>query len=299
MNIIPYNLLQRRLMVVFALPLFYSIVFQPAPPTIAAAVEPCVPVAQDRTTVQIPITVGWVWRKSETKILAKIGPVFPAVFSMNSFKVYGFVKGRWPIVIDYELEPDSTAELMIGTKHRELTRPIQLESTNGQRRQLQTVLPEGFGEKPQVGVLSFDAHKTGPGPRRPARFFLYGLGVGDKAVGSMVIDQLVFQPGSIHPKLKQKATYSFRSLSDLDAASVNFMLVTLSPDGVVRPQLVASETLENGVRRGDSVKKDWDGKNSKGKISLGPHQFHVRAWRGSKSGADWVFAATQQVVRVE
>jgi len=256
------------------------------------------PVTQDTTRVQIPIPVP---RPSTTKILARIGPVFPTVFSMNSFKVYGFVKGRWPIVIDYELEAASTAEVMIRTNIDKGSRVVrlQLESTNGQRRQLQTNLPKEFGEKPQVGELSFEAYKNGSGPRKPARFFLYGLGVGDKAVGSMVIDQLQFQPGSIHPRLKEKATYSFRCLADFNAASANFMLITLSPDGVVRPQLVASEKLNHGVRRGDSVKKDWDGKDRKGRISRGPHQFHFRAWRSLNSGADWVFAATQQVVKVE
>jgi hypothetical protein len=233
------------------------------------------------------------------EIIAKSGPAFAAVFSMSSFSVNGYVKGRWPIVIDYELEAESAAEVTISIKDTKQTFVIELPPTNDQRKEVIRQLPEEFGQEPQVGLLSFQAFKTGPGQRKPARFFLYGLGVGDRAVGSMVIDQLQFQPGSIHPKLKEKASYSFRSLSDFDTGSADFMLVTLSSDGVVRPQLVARETLKNGVRRGESVSKDWDGKDSKGKISEGPHQFHVRMWRGLKGGGDWVFAATRQVVRVE
>ena len=237
--------------------------------------------------------------KSEAEIIAKSGPAFPAVFSMTSLSIKGFVKGRWPIVIDYELERDSTAIITISTKDTKQPLIIQLPPTDDQRKEVVRELAEEFGKKPQVGVFRFEAFKTGPGQRNPARFFLYGLGVGDKAVGSMVIDQLQFQPGSIRTKLKEKASYSFRSASDFNTVSADFMLVTLSTDGVVRPQLAFRETLKNGVRRGDSVKRDWDGRNNKGKISQGPHQFHVRAWRSLKGGADWVFAATQQVVRVE
>jgi hypothetical protein len=285
MSISSYKLPGKRLLVLFALLVFPMLVFEPAPQTITAQ-------------IQIPIP-GSGSGGSEAESIAKNGPAFPAVFSMSSFSVKGFVKGRWPIVIDYELEAESNALVTISVKGTKQPLVIKLEPTNDQHKEVISQLPEEFGKKPQVGVLSFQAFKTGAGERRPARFFLYGLGVGDHAVGSMVIDQLHFQPGHIRPKLKEKASYSFRALSDFDTVSADFMLVTLSPDGVVRPQLAAREMLQNGVRRGESVAKDWNGKNDKGKISQGSHQFHVRVWRGLKSGGDWVFAATQQTVRVE
>lgn len=322
MNIIPYRLSGRRLIVGLALPLFCLLVFQPTPQTIAFCVEPSVLVAQSlpsrvaptwsftsrqslspivsytKNAAQIPIP-GFGGAKSEADIIGKSGPVFPAVFNMSRFSVKGFVQGLWPIVIEYELESESTGEVTIATIDGKQSFVIQLPPTNDKPQEVKRKLPEAFGKKPQVGVLSFEAFKTGPGQRTPARFFLYGLGVGDKAVGSMVIDQLQFQPGTIRPKQKEKASYSFHSLSDFNTGSADFMLVTLSADGVTRPQLVYREMLKDGIRRDASVRKDWDGKNAKGRISLGTHQFHVRVWRGLKSGGDWVFAAKKQLVRVE
>jgi hypothetical protein len=114
----------------------------------------------------------------------------------------------------------------------------------------------------------------------------------------MVIDRLQFQPPSIRPKLKEMASYSFHSSSDFDTVAAEFRLVTRSPGRGVSSQLAFRETLKEGVARDGSVTKFWDGKNGKGKISQGPHQFSVRAWRGLKSGADWVFAAKNQLVTV-
>jgi len=306
--IIPYKLTGRRILIPFATSLFSLFVFQPAPPAAAARADPSDLKNRTQIRVQFPVR-----KKSEkekkvesaeskakivAEVIAKSGPEFPTVFSMSSFSLKGFVKGLWPIVIDYELEPESSAVITISAGDKQQPFIIELPTTNDERKEVIRQLPEAFGQKPQVGVLSFQALKNGTGERRPARFFLYGLGVGDHAVGSMVVDQLQFKPGQIRPQLGEKASYSFRALSDFDTGSADFMLVTLSSDGVVRPQLAASAPLKNGVRRGESVTRDWDGKN-RGKISQGTHQFRVRVWRGLKSGGDWVFAFTRQTVRVE
>ena len=321
MNIIPSKLWKTGFL--FSWLVVSLLTFQPAPQATATGIDPPVSAARwlpgsaaprpsfparpsssprvsgAKSPAQIDIRPGW-GVKIETKagILVKAGPVFAAAFSMSNFSVSGFVKDRWPIVIDYELEADSTAEVTIKVKDSKQPFVIHLESTNDQRKVITSNLPEGFGKKPQVGEPSFAAFKTGPGQRQPTRFFLYGMGVGDKAVGSMVIDQLQFQPGSVRSKLKERARYSFRSTSDFDTVSADFMLVTLS-SGVVHAQLAFREVLKNGVRRSESVARDWDGKNSKGKISQGPHQFRVRVWRGLKNGGDWAFASAKEVVRVE
>lgn len=298
MSIILYNLSKRRSRALFARLVLCLLVFQLAPQTRAQKSSSLTASgAKNMAPVQIVIPIP----KSKAKVLYKKGPVFLATFSMSNFSMLGFVKDQWPIVIEYELEPDSTAFITISIMDNDKNKPfvIELPPTNNERRQVIHRLPDGFGKKPQVGVLSFRAFKNGPGERKPARFFLSGLGVGDKAVGSMVIDQLQFQPGSINTKLKEKASYSFRSLSDFNTGSADFMLVKPSSDGVVRPQLAGRQELKNGVRGNTIVSKEWDGKNLKGKYSQGPHQFYVRVWRGAKSGGDWVFAATRQTVIVQ
>lgn len=287
MSIIPDKLSGKRFIVLFALLLFSPLVFQPETQTVMAQIRIPLPGKSDKV-------------KIDASTLAKIGPVIPAIFNMSNFTVQGLVQGKgWLIAIDYELEADSTAEVTITT--RKAKQPFVIQLSPAERKEVIRELPEEFGDKPQLGELSFRAFKTGPGEKKLARFFLYGLAVGRKgvAVGSILIDQLRFQPGSIRPKLKEKASYSFRSLSDFDMAAVEFSIVREAADGVIRPQRVATETIKSGVRRNESVAKDWDGKDSKGKISQGAHQFHVRVWRGIKSGGDWVSVGSKQMVKVE
>lgn len=314
MTLIPYQL-SRRLPVLFALLVFSLFAFRPQPETIAASEEQSVSAAQGsnlvvsyaKTTTKGIQSIS-VKREDKKQLkladilskLDKLGPLFPATaYSMSNFSVEGVVKGNWPIVVDYELEADSTAEVTISINDGKLKIAIPLPPTNGERGEAQTRLPEVFGQGPQLGVVSFKAFKNGPEPRKPAQFFLYGLGVGDKAVGSMVIVQLRFQPGRIRPKLKEKASYSFKSLSDFSNVTADFKIATVAPDGSTHPQLAYSKEFKDGVRQDQTMNGDWDGKNSKGKISVGPHQFHIRAWRGLKSGADWAFAAEKKLVTVE
>jgi len=250
----------------------------------------------------IPIPIrGKAKSKAEiiAETMARNGPALAEVISMSSFSVNGFAKDGWPIVICYELEEQSTAKLTITTNDGKQSFVIELQSTNGRPAEIIRQLPPQFGKEPQIALFSFQAFKNGPaGERKPAEFFLCGLGLGPHAVGSMVIDRLQFQPPSIRPKLKEKASYSFHSSSDFDTVAAEFRLVTRSPGRGVSSQLAFRETLKEGVARDGSVTKYWDGRNSKGKISQGPHQFCVRAWRGLKSGADWVFAAKDELVTV-
>jgi hypothetical protein len=326
MTLMSCRLLRRKPLILFALFVFSLFIFQPrVQPTAASTGQP-ISDAQDRTsahssaelrsslialyaenTIQrVPVNIDI--KKKQTKVdeilakLSTLGPVFPAAaFSMSNFAVEGFVRGRWPIVVVYELEADSTAEVTVSTINdgkREAFR-IQLQPTKGEPLEEKRQIPEAFGRQPQLGAVSFRAVKNGPEPRKPAHFFLYGLGVGDKAVGSIVIDQLKFQPSTIHPKLKEKASYSFHSRSDFNAGAADFMRVTRSPDNVIHFEPVAGQLLKDGIGRDEQVANDWDGKNDKGKVSPGPHQFRVRVWRGLKSGGDWVSAFSPQVVTVE
>ncbi|HMG74279.1 MAG TPA: hypothetical protein VK582_12325 [Pyrinomonadaceae bacterium] len=325
MMITPYRCPERSLLLWLALPVFPLLIFQPARQTITARVGAGVPVAQwpagrgplkslssrqPRNLIvsgkremgqgiSIPLR-GKAKSKAEiiVETIAKTGPTLGETIIMSGFSMSGFAKDGWPLVICYELEERSAAELTITTKDGKQPFVIELQSTNGQPAEIMRQLPPQFGKEPQIALFSFQAFKNGPGERKPAEFFLCGLGLGPHAVGSMVIDRLEFQPDSIRPRLKEQASYSFHSSSDFDTVAAEFRLVTRFPGRGVSSQLAFRETLQEGVARDGSVTKFWDGKNSKGKISQGPHQFYVRAWRGLKSGADWVFAAKNQLVTV-
>ena len=234
--------------------------------------------------------------KDLVDLVSKVGPLFPLGFNMSHFEVKGFVKGEWPLVIDYELEPDSIATLTISTEN--VKQPVVINLSPTQRGEVISKLPAEFGKKPQVGVLTFEAFKTGSSGREPAGFVLHALGMGDHAVGSVVIDQLHFQPENISTQKGQKASYSFHSRAYFNRGWAEFKLLTVT-NRIVHVQLVASEQLNNGIRNGDSVTREWDGKDNHHLVKPGVYQFHVRMQRGLSSGGDWVFAAAEQVVRVD
>jgi hypothetical protein len=231
------------------------------------------------------------------KTLAKSGPLLPAgVFVMSKFTVEGYVKGDWPAVIEYTLEEGGAAEVRFEAEGAKKAFVVRLTPTGDTPKQVIVRLPPELGKKLAAGSVSFSATKNGG--TEPARFFLSGLGLGDNAVGSMVIDQLAFRPGSIRPSQKEKAAYSFRSRSDFDVVNVEFLRVTLNQQGVISPERVSRQKVGR-VRREQTVSRDWDGKDGKGKVSGGWYQFNVSAQRGLKQGGDWVVAITRDRVRVE
>lgn len=223
--------------------------------------------------------------------LAKSGPVFPAMFTMSDFRVEGLVKGDWPVFIEYELESDSTAVVTVNTTTNGelLSFTIPLPSTNGGRGKVKKYLPGTFGQKPQAGFITFQAFKNGP-EKRPADFFLSVFGFGPNAVRSRVIVGMRTGPPKIRVDLKEKISYSFQSLSDFNKVAAEFRLVKRDADGSSYQPVVHSK-IQDGVRREQMVENDWNGKDSKGKVSVGLHLFVVRAWRGLKEGADYTYSA--------
>lgn len=116
--------------------------------------------------------------KAIAKAIAKNGPKLAAIISMSRFSVSGFAKDNWPMVICYELEEQSTAQLTITTKDGKQPFVIELQPTNGRPAEIIRQLPPQFGKEPQIALFSFQAFKNGPGERKPAEFFLCGLGLG-------------------------------------------------------------------------------------------------------------------------
>jgi hypothetical protein len=239
---------------------------------------------------------GGSGRPDPVKTLDKNGPQFPDRFNMSSFSVIGFVKGNWPIVIDREATPGSYAYITVVADGVE---PFyyRLNTTQGGRVQERFSLPARFGDSPTPARYDIRALTAGPGEVTPAYIRIFGIAVGDKAVGSVNIDQLRFQPGQIRPKQKEEADYSFRAREDFNEVQAEFYWVGLS-QGQILSIRVDSKKIGDGILRDQTVSKKWDGKNEKGKTAQGQHVLQVRAWRGLKSGGDWVAAQSAEVVRV-
>jgi hypothetical protein len=232
------------------------------------------------------------------KILSKEGPQFAPLYSMSTLSFEAFVKGDWPLVIDFEPLETSIILFSITTDGAEPF-TYQLDGSRLGRRQQLIRIPGRLGLKPTVARYSLSAFSPGLGEQKPARFVIYGFAAGDKAVGSIGIDQVKFAPGSIRPRMKEKANYDFHSLFDFSKVSAEFLVIGLHPQTKeIISKLVRTESISGGISRNKWVSKDWDGKNDKGAVSTGHHQVHIRAWRSLESGGDWASAWSPEVVKV-
>jgi hypothetical protein len=245
-------------------------------------------------------------RNDPAQSLAESGPRFSDAYNMSAFTLLGLVKGNWPIVIDYQLERTGLIFVEINPSNAE---PFyyRLDGTKTERQQVIFRLPGLFGTDLKAAVITVRALEDKTGEAKPVPFRLYGLGAGEKAVGSVAIDDVHFRPEQIRtkPKSPEKANYSFRSRSDFNSVDVEVRRVALK-DGVVGTVLVKNNRLNKGVKAGASVPSDeqdkprhtWDGKAKDGKISLGSHLVQVRGWRGLREGGDWVVAWSEEWVQV-
>jgi hypothetical protein len=215
---------------------------------------------------------------------------------MSNLSVLGFVKGDWPMVVDYEVKQPGLFLLSVSA---EGVAPFFyiLEGSQPGRRQQILRLPPRFGTQPKSGNYTIHALTNTPGEATPVFLRVFGLGAGERAVGSVAIDQLSFSPSSIRPKEKQNAYYGFHSHADFEKVTAEFQLVGLLNDAVVG-RLEYKEDVKDPVRRDTEIQnKPWDPR--KAKAAPGQTLFQVRAWYTLKKGGDWVIAWSPQLVRVE
>jgi hypothetical protein len=152
-------------------------------------------------------------------------------------------------------------------------------------------LPPNFGTQLQTAVYQIRAIPAAGASTPAPRLRTYGLGAGDKAVGSVAIDQLTFQPPTIHPQAREVANYSFHAHSAFDGVRAEFIFTTLY-NGSLLVQKDQEEKLSpvpEGMRAGGT----WEGKGKGGE-----HMLQIRAWRGLENGGDWVVAWSPDIVDV-
>jgi hypothetical protein len=221
--------------------------------------------------------------------LSADGPGIPKVIDMNGFTVQGLVGPSWPVVFDFAVGSAGAAHLDIITKKRiyELTIPNEPN-----RRGYAIVrLPADFVNKPETAIFQIQAIAPVGSAKNATvpRMRVFGLGAGEKAVGSVAIDQLQFQPGSIHTK--ESATYSFHAHSSFNGVRAEFVLTELRNGHVVVEK--DQEAKLPPVPQDESPRQTWV---AKGKT--GEHMLEIRAWRGLENGGDWVVAWSPDIVDV-
>jgi len=226
--------------------------------------------------------------------LGNKGPQVPKEFDMNGFVMKGLVQGNWPIALDFMIDSPGFAQVDItaGKKHFEKHFLVRMHNDPNSRGIAKTHLPKYLGTKPQIATYQIRSMPVA-GSKDPApRLRVYGFGAGEKAVGSVAIDQLTFQPATIHPKAQETADYGFHAHSAFDSVKAGFIFTTLH-NGSVLVQKDQEQELPP-VPEGERAKGKWKGDPGK----AGEHMLQIRAWRGLKSGGDWVVAWSPDIVDV-
>ena len=164
--------------------------------------------------------------RDPVKLLSDHGPQCPDMYSMSAITVLGFVRGNWPMVLDYELRE---AGIYLVTVSVEGLAPFSylLDGNQTGHRQQIFPLPSRFGAQPQPATCTLRALSSTPGEARPAFIRVFGWGCGPRSVGSVAIDQVRFTPPSVRPRDKQAALYGFHSHADFEKVTAEFERVGL------------------------------------------------------------------------
>ena len=218
------------------------------------------------------------------------GPQVPKEFDMNGFSVKGLVGPNWPVVLDFMIDAPGRVQvdILAADKHH-----FRATMTNTASRRAYGIfrLPQDFGSKTQTAVYQIQAipavNATTPAPGLRT----FGLGAGERAVGSVAIDELKFQPPTIHPKAKEVAHYQFHAHSAFNGVRAEFIYTTLYGGHVLVQK--DQDTKLPPIPEGEQARGTWEGKGK-----AGDHMLQVRAWRGLENGGDWVVAWSPDVVDV-
>lgn len=232
-----------------------------------------------------------------TRQLLRDGPQLPAQFNASAFGVRGLVRGGWPIVVDYAQQRPGRVLLRIGIPGAD-TVSYRLDQFGLGRHVLRFELPPFLGAHLTPAVIALTAADPQTGTETIDGFSVHGIGVGPRAVGSVAVDRLEFNPALLRAQRGDTAGFAFRSQSDFDHAAVEYMQVTQSPDGV-RKRYVNGQRI-GPVQRDRRVEsapaQRWNGQDEQARLSAGRHQLQVRVW---DEGGDWVGAWSEALVRVQ
>ena len=234
--------------------------------------------------------------------LAQGGPRLPEAYTFASLSFPAVLKGGWPAVVAYDIAPGAEVEIEFattGTDPQRFRLPSPPAEGGSRERMLMTVeLPQRLGKELTAGMVSLHVLSGGDTARK-AVVRLHGLGAGPLAVGSVAIDNVVFEPEQFRLATGQRAYYGFHSKSDFSRAGVDIARLERQGDGV-RLVRVRSDAVQQSIARNAWVGREpplyWDGRTQNGQSSLGPHLLYVRAW--AADAGDWVIAWSPGAVEV-
>jgi hypothetical protein len=276
--------------------------------------------------IRIPLPGGKKKQQKEQQqpidilaLLNEQGPQFPQTFDTSKFTITTFVKGGWPLVIEYELEKNSLAVMTLKAQtDRGPQNFVQNLSGEGGRRTEMLQIPERFGDKIVPGFIAIEAFTNLGGEKKHTDFQLYGIGLGVERVAfeapepltgqvvpaayslrlpdvfssvklfqSEVISGPTFDPDTINVGAGNKITYRFQPRDKFGMWAADFRAITkqTNSDGSVvrKTKWVRTDQFDEEIGPREVV-RDWDGKDRKGKISPGEYRLTIRAWWSAVKG---------------
>lgn len=228
--------------------------------------------------------------------LLRDGPQMPTQFNASAFGIRAPVRSGWPIVVDYAQHKPGRVLLRISVPGAEIV-TYRLDQFGLGRHLLRFDLPPFLGDSVRPAVFALTAADEQTGTETIEGFTVYGIGCGPRAVGSIAVDQLEFNPGEVRVQNGDTASFAFHSKSDFDNSAVEYLRITQSPDGA-RKRYVNGQRI-GSVRRGSRVEaaptQRWNGQDEQARTSRGRHQLQVRVW---DDGGDWIGAWSDSLVQV-
>lgn len=228
-------------------------------------------------------------RSDHVKTLSEKGPQFPELLHMSRFQVTGFVKGNWPVVIDYEAERGAYAVLTIaaeGAARVNATLPTQQTG----RQLVRVLVPPALGS--ELKIADFTIVSTiSQSDQRLVYFRVYGFGAGPRAVGSVAIDQLKFGPGVV-TAAQPETQIGFHAHSTFDKVTAEFLQLQVV-DNCLENKKFDDKPFKGRLLENDRIDDTWNAR----KAHSGQIQFRVRGWMTKDSGGDWVSAFSPELVQ--
>jgi hypothetical protein len=256
----------------------------------------------------------------QAKVLKRSGPRLQLEYNASDFSARVFVKGGWPLILEYALDSDNAAELSITVPG---SKPFELQLAPAKQQQISIVLPQHFGPELQVAKLQISAFWSNG---RPADFQLLGFAMGQSGVeairgvnrsemevqlamagpasllesgyeplalfapepqGGTALRISVRLPDTIRVKQTPKNLVSFSCTSRADFSEGRWEWWHV--DGLNWQKVWQKDT--GSISRNQTKSSTWDGIITMFKlVSKGTHALQLAVWQKSGDDRDWVVA---------
>ena len=235
--------------------------------------------------------------------LAQNGPRFPSSYAVGTFAVQGYARDAWPVVIDFLARPDTCTWLEVNVAGKPVySRLLDADGRSG-RHLIRFDFPRQLAARPRSAMYVIHSVRTpcaasngSYAERLPSPVHVYGIGAGPRAVGSVAVDDLQFEPAL--PKLPQEQVrIAYHAKFAFDHAAEEILLLSETPSGRISVQAVRTRRKDN-ISTAQKALDSWDGLGESGARSLGVHVLQVRAWFSGDDDKSWVGAISPGTVRV-